>query len=59
MFLNGNDYITNSGKCYQYWHHVIFESYNSNPFFTKFYKDMTRNIPLEKTKSLLNFQEIF
>jgi len=57
MFYSAGEYI--NGNAQQYFHHVIFEAMDSNPFFTRFYKDMTRHIPLPETKQLTAWQKLF
>lgn len=57
MFYSAGDYIKSS-NFYQYMHHVIFEAHDSNPFFARFYRDMTRHIPLEENKNLTAWKEL-
>lgn len=58
VFFNGIEYVQEGRHYEKYWHHVIFEAHNSNPYFNKFYRDVTRNIPLAQPKNLTNFQEV-
>ena len=57
MFYSTTEYVNNRAD--QYMHHVIFEAMNANPFFTRFYKDMTRHIPLPQTKQLTAWKNLY
>lgn len=57
MFYSGGEYI--NGDAQQYFHHVIFEAMDSNPFFTRFYKDMTRHIPLQPSTALTTWENLY
>ena len=57
MFYSTTEYVNNRAD--QYMHHVIFEAMDANPFFTRFYKDMTRHIPLPQTKQLMAWKNLY
>ena len=56
MYYSTSQYLNHKSE--QYMHHVIFEAFDSSPFFTKFYKDMTRHISLPPSKQLMAWKQL-
>ena len=57
MFYSMGAYLNNNPP--QYMHHVIYEAHNANPFFNRFYKDMTRHIPLQPSTALTTWKNLY
>lgn len=50
QFTDAEKYVqwtTHPGTYDGYIHHIIFKSQNADPFFSHFYRDLTRNVPIE------------
>ena len=61
QFTDATEYVNwirQPGHYDGYIHHLIFSSENADPFFSPFYRDLTRNIPIE-TPHLNAWEELY